>query len=92
MLLIFLHKHLIRVADRRDLMEPIFSTEISCHAYMISANAYYYARHKVFPTGGDVVWGSPPQQLKVCSDTPPTPPRRSPLPPPTKFSFSSTKG
>ena len=65
-LLIFLHKHLIRVADRGDLMEPIFSTEISCHAYMISANAYYYARHRVFPTGSDVVWVSPPHQLKIC--------------------------
>ena len=54
-LLIFLHKHLIRVADRRDLMEPTFSTEISCHAYMISANVYYYARYRVFPTGGGVV-------------------------------------
>ena len=47
-------------------MEPAFSTEISCHAYMIPANAYYCARHRVFPTGGDVVWGSPSHRLKIC--------------------------
>ena len=50
-------------------MDPSFSMEISCHAYIISANAYYYARHRAFPTGSDVVWGSLPHQLKICSDT-----------------------
>ena len=76
MLLIFLHKHLIRVADRRDLMEPRFSTEISCHTYIISASAYYFAGYRVFPTGGDVVWGSPPHQLKICSHNPQPPTSR----------------
>ena len=89
-MLIFLHKHLIRVADRRDLMEPTFSAEISCHAYMISTNAYHCARNRVFPTGGDVVWGSPPHQLKTCSYPPP--PSRLGRLPSTKLLFLHTKG
>ena len=87
MLLIFLHKHLIRVADRRDLMEPTFSAEISCHAYMISTNAYHCARNRVFPTEGDVVWGSPPHQLKICSYTPP-PPASVDSPPLNYYSYT----
>ena len=72
-------------------MEPRFSTEISCHTYIISASAYYFAGYRVFPTGGDVVWGSPPHQLKICSYTPPPPSRLGRLPS-TKLLFLHTKG
>ena len=80
-LLVFLHKHLIRVEGRRDLMWPALSTEISCHAHMVSAIAYYCTRHRVFSIGGDVMWGSQPNQLKICSYLSPVD-----LPPPNFYS------
>ena len=61
-------------------MDPSFSMEISCHAYIISANAYYYARHRAFPTGSDVVWGSLPHQLKFAQTPTAPPPVHSPPP------------
>ena len=91
-LLVFLNKHLIRVEGRRDLMWPALSTEISCHAHMVSAIAYYCTRQKIFSIGDDVMWGSPPNQLKICSYPSPVD-----LPPPNfyshppKVNFTSTK-